>query len=364
MWTASSRTPSALITSRSRSWVKGRSVWTPCCWKAIADASTAPIQIGRDRTPSSSRSRTTGWLAGSSTRTPTTRIGCTTAPPGTPRSRRRRYTLLVAAGRPLRSRPRPRAARSGRAQRAGGPTVRPTRAPSPRPAPSPRCPAVGTSVRRSARTGQPRARPRCGRPAGDTLEAEAGQIRHDLGHGQGVVVVVAARLLADQAELLELGELVAAQPGRVQQLLAREPHRRRRRTEVLGRRRVVLDRGDGHVGRTWAVGRGPRRHQAAVDRVQLVLDDPQRQVVVALLGEHVAQPAHVTAGELPVARGRPLRLHQPLVLEEPDLADREIRKLDLQMGEHVADGERGSGSPAGCAHTRHAFAPTRTAAVR
>jgi hypothetical protein len=38
----------------------------------MAVASTAPIQIGRYRSPSTSLSRTIGWLLGSSTRTPTT----------------------------------------------------------------------------------------------------------------------------------------------------------------------------------------------------------------------------------------------------------------------------------------------------
>src|SRR4051812_48800139 len=38
----------------------------------MAVASTAPIQIGRYRSPSTSRRSTIGWLLGSSTRTPTT----------------------------------------------------------------------------------------------------------------------------------------------------------------------------------------------------------------------------------------------------------------------------------------------------
>src|SRR3954447_3457346 len=58
--------------SRNRSWVNGRAGLTPCCSYAMAVASTAPIQIGRYRSPSTSLSRTIGWLLGSSTRTPTT----------------------------------------------------------------------------------------------------------------------------------------------------------------------------------------------------------------------------------------------------------------------------------------------------
>src|SRR3954451_17312632 len=51
MFTASRVAPSVRTTSRSRSWVIGRAGRTPCCSKAIAAASTAPIQIGRDRSP-------------------------------------------------------------------------------------------------------------------------------------------------------------------------------------------------------------------------------------------------------------------------------------------------------------------------
>src|SRR5215213_6116760 len=79
MLTASSVAPSALTTSRSRSWVIGRAGRTPCCSNAIAAASTAPIQIGRYRSPCVSLSSRIGWLPGSSTRTPTTRSSCTVA---------------------------------------------------------------------------------------------------------------------------------------------------------------------------------------------------------------------------------------------------------------------------------------------
>src|SRR5437763_1608373 len=77
MLTASSVAPRAVTTSRSRSWVMGRAGRTPCCSKAIAAASTAPIQMGRYRSPCVSLSSRIGWLPGSSTRTPMTRSSCT-----------------------------------------------------------------------------------------------------------------------------------------------------------------------------------------------------------------------------------------------------------------------------------------------
>src|SRR3954469_8941753 len=77
MFTASSVAPSVRTTSRSRSWVIGRAGRTPCCSNAIAAASTAPIQMGRYRSPCVSLSSRIGWFPGSSTRTPTTRSSCT-----------------------------------------------------------------------------------------------------------------------------------------------------------------------------------------------------------------------------------------------------------------------------------------------
>src|SRR3712207_281761 len=59
-------------TSLSRSWVSGRGGTTPCCAKAMAVASTAPIQMGRYRSPETSLSSTIGWFEGISTRTPIT----------------------------------------------------------------------------------------------------------------------------------------------------------------------------------------------------------------------------------------------------------------------------------------------------
>src|SRR5919107_4545652 len=81
MLTASSVAPSARTTSLSRSWVMGRAGRTPCCSKAMAAASTAPIQMGRYRSPCVSLSSRIGWFPGSSTRTPTTLSSCTVGLP-------------------------------------------------------------------------------------------------------------------------------------------------------------------------------------------------------------------------------------------------------------------------------------------
>ena len=188
-----------------------------------------------------------------------------------------------------------------------------------------------------------------------------------------VVVVVAARLLRDQAELLELGELFAAQPGRVEQFLAATAASRPAPDGSVRRSaRCPRSRRSPRAARAVRLRCDARRHEAAVDRVELLLDDPQRQVVVLLLREHVAQPRHVAGGELAVPGRCALGLHQPLVLEEADLADREIGEFRLEVGQDVTDREGGAAAAAMPAAARReprrssclAPTPVRTAAVR
>src|SRR5215211_1373249 len=64
----------------SRSWVSGRWVATPWRAKAMAVASTLPIQMGRKRSPSRSLRSTIGVWVGSSILTPT-RVSSTNAKP-------------------------------------------------------------------------------------------------------------------------------------------------------------------------------------------------------------------------------------------------------------------------------------------
>src|SRR5437764_94867 len=121
MCTASSRAPSAPMMSRIRSCVSGRTVCTPCCWNAIAEAAAA---LARTRTDD------------------------------------------------LREQPDL---------------------------------ALGGGAKRAQMPG---------------LDPEPGQLADDLGDGQRVVVVEAAGLGGDQPELLDLAQLLGAQPGRVTELLA------------------------------------------------------------------------------------------------------------------------------------------------
>ena len=139
-------------------------------------------------------------------------------------------------------------------------------------------------------------------------------------------------------------ELLVGQPGVRQQLGARHPHvARRSRPEVRG---VLVRAGHAHRGRGRLAGlacRVGRRLESALHRVELLLDDLQRVVVVALLGEDVAQPLQVGPGELPVARRRALGLDQPLGLEEADLGDADLGEVRAQLVEDLADAHPAAG---------------------
>jgi hypothetical protein len=100
-------------------------------------------------------------------------------------------------------------------------------------------------------------------------------------------------------------------------------------------RRAIGEHDTGNRG-TAAVG---RRLEAPVHGVEVLLDHLQRQVVLPLHPDDVAQPLHVLGGVLPVAGRSPLRLHEALGLEEADLRllDVRVRELGTQVGQRLAD---------------------------
>ena len=93
-------------------------------------------------------------------------------------------------------------------------------------------------------------------------------------------------------------------------------------------------------------GRGGR-HRRGGQRLgragQPLLDHPQRQVLVALHGEDVAEPLDVVDAELAVAGWRPGGRDQPGRFQEPDLRDADVRELAAELGEYLADAEVGPG---------------------
>ena len=134
------------------------------------------------------------------------------------------------------------------------------------------------------------------------------------------------------------GRAPARRRGRTASAVSGAGRRRRRPSGSVGRRPAARRRRGGRRRRTSA-GAGAAAASPAVERLELLLDDPQRQVVVALRGQHVAQPAHVGRGELPVARRRALRVDQVLGLQVADLADRHVGEVVAKNGQHLADGQ-------------------------
>ncbi len=134
------------------------------------------------------------------------------------------------------------------------------------------------------------------------------------------------------------GGLLVVEPGERQGERRRLPAPFRLRCRGLGgragnvgRRRAPIPFGP-PVGRLDVVG-----GCAGPVLVEALLDDLQRQEVLALLPEDPAQARDVDAVELPVAGRGALGLDQPLALQEPDLRDRDVGELVLEVREHLAD---------------------------
>jgi len=76
----------------------------------------------------------------------------------------------------------------------------------------------------------------------------------------------------------------------------------------------------------------------AVDLLfQAALDHLERQEVLSLLAQHPAQSLDIVVVELAVARRRPLRVHQALALEEPDLRDGDIGEFLTEQRQDLTD---------------------------
>src|SRR6185437_16928171 len=83
---------------------------------------------------------------------------------------------------------------------------------------------------------------------------------------------------------------------------------------------------------------------------ELLADHAQGQELVALQPEDRLEPLDVVLAEQPVAALRPLQRQQALVLEIPDLRDRDVRELRLQPAADVADREELLPGGCGCGH--------------
>jgi hypothetical protein len=267
IWTSVSSLPVASSTSFIRSCVSGRGGTTPCWAKAIAVASTAPIQIGRYRSPVTSRSSTIGWFDGISTRTPMTSTSRTY----------HTYSARVTPVGPL---------RIAVGVRLLPPEVACSRTDSAAISLTASSAAGFAAVSRPLLCGRDDLLDQADLAVGGRLEgaqvarleAEVGQLARGPRDDQRVGVVVPVPPGGDQGVLLELVEQLLGDLGDLEQLLAREPHvvaarERRGAGQPVGGQRDLRHGGYDGLER--------RRLEAAVDGVEVLADHLQRQVVVS-----------------------------------------------------------------------------------
>jgi hypothetical protein len=162
------------------------------------------------------------------------------------------------------------------------------------------------------------------------LNAILEEVLHDGQHDVVVAVVVLGRVgsvRGHQPVGLELLDPLLVDPGRGGHLLDRhlEPGRwlgQLLLDLLLLRGLAIVER----LARSRLLGQQP------------VLDHLEWQVLVALHPQDLLQLVNVLVVELPVPRGRPLRIDQPLGFEEADLRDRDVGELRLHRYQDLADG--------------------------
>src|SRR5215211_4394633 len=157
--------------------------------------------------------------------------------------------------------------------------------------------------------------------------AEARELRgraHDLEIRLVVDHAPVAALWLDDAELLELADEVLRNAGLVQDLLERE------------RRNCGIDRRRAPGRRRLAAATRPAELTAG----ELLPDDPQWQELVSLHPEDGAQALDVRLAIEAIATGRAPRRQELLVLEVPDLGDRDVLEFLAQDLGHGADRQR------------------------
>ena len=83
---------------------------------------------------------------------------------------------------------------------------------------------------------------------------------------------------------------------------------------------------------------------SAIERVEFLADDLEREVAVALRAQHIEQPVHVLLAEPPVARRLlAVRGDQAFRLEIPQLGYGDVREFGPDHLQYAADGARRAG---------------------
>ncbi len=185
------------------------------------------------------------------------------------------------------------------------------------------------------------------------LDAEPPELGDERGHRDRLGVVRPVLQWSDEPVRLPLPELFLLDPGGGEQLRTPDPGGR----GPLGR-----------FGRGIAVPLTAQRRQryglTALHDLQVFPDHLQRQIVVPLHPQDVTEALDVVGAELAVPRGGPLRLDEPLRLQETDLGDGDFGKLVAQHVQHRADAHqptvRGGGAVPGTAARCSKHGPSLT----
>ena len=150
-------------------------------------------------------------------------------------------------------------------------------------------------------------------PRVDPVSRDLGARERDVGVALAVEPLATLDARCEQAEVLELPRELGRDPGARAQL--------------------------GHVDLLLLPAQTGRAALRTVGgrRAQLLADHPQRQELVALQPQDRDQALDVRLGEEPVAAPRAARVQQALILEVPDLRDRDVRELVAQALADRAD---------------------------
>ena len=130
----------------------------------------------------------------------------------------------------------------------------------------------------------------------------------------GVAAHAADLPALDELELLELGEQVGVGGGELLEIFGGELLLARRVRHEIGFPQAATRR-PGYAGRR---------------PLDLLADDLERQILVALQRQHADQPLIVVAREQPVPALRAPRHDQTLLFEVAQLADADVGKLALE----------------------------------
>src|SRR6185312_5345787 len=100
---------------------------------------------------------------------------------------------------------------------------------------------------------------------------------------------------------------------------------------------LQLALGRQHRWRGQASASGKFRLSSSINLVEISADDLERQVVIALHGEHEAQSLEIGRGELAVAGLRAGRADELPFLEKPEFRWGQVGKLGCESRQYLAD---------------------------